>query len=131
MKKSLNAKTKRSATRDLHAELREGMEALAVKSNPELTRESSQESIQTWAERVYIGSKLRRQLTKANALIVPNEGLGDQGDLLYFPEGTEEVLQFLKSSASDGLTVDIAIEEKDYKELSLRADWLMIAGFVV
>lgn len=102
-----------------------------AKSKAELTKESSQESIRTWAARSYVGNRLREQLKNADALIVPNEGLGDQEELVYFPEGTEEVLRFLQSSASDGLTVDIVIEEKDYKELSLRADWLMIAALVV
>lgn len=104
---------------------------VVVETNPEVTEEGSQESIRTWASRPYISSTLRRELAAVDALIVPNEGYGDQADLIYFPEGTEEVLHFLQASAGEALTVDIAIEEDDYKEISLRADWLTIAGLVV
>ena len=55
MKKSVNAKTERGAKRDLFAELREGMEALAEARAPEserseLTR-SSINRLRPWSRR--------------------------------------------------------------------------------
>ena len=100
-------------------------------SKSTLAVENTEESIQTWASRPYITNAVREHLLQANVLIVPNEGYGDRADLVYFPVGTERLLGSLREAAQEGLSVDICIEEEDYKELSLRADLMIIASFVV
>jgi hypothetical protein len=92
---------------------------------PTLVLETSQESIQSWANRPYISDALREQLLKANVLLVPTEGFRERADLV-FPQGTEELFQFLRESPRENITVDICIEDKDYKELMLHADLLII-----
>jgi hypothetical protein len=96
-----------------------------------LAIESTEESIATWASRPYITKELHQQLLKANFLIVPNEGYGDRADLVYFPVGTEQLFGFLRGSTLEGLSVDICIEDEDYKEVALHADLMIVAGFVV
>lgn len=98
---------------------------------PMLVVQDSQESIQTWTSRSYISDELREQLSKANVLVVPNEGYGDRADLVYFPGGTEELFHFLRESVQENLFVGICIEDEDYKELVLHVDLVIIAGFVV
>lgn len=97
---------------------------------PTLVVETSQESIYSWINRPYISDALRAQLSKANVLLVPTEGFCERADLV-FPVGTEELFQFLRESQRENLLVDICIEDKDYKELALHADLLIIASFVV
>lgn len=95
-----------------------------------LVVKASDESISAWINRPYISQGLCEELSKANVLIVPNEGYHEQANL-YFPSGTEELLLFLREPREDSLIVDICIEEQDYKELKLSADWFMIADIVV
>lgn len=98
---------------------------------PVIVTRSSEESFQTWIDRPYIGEELRRQLAGANVLIVPSEGFLERTDLRHFPTGTEELFHFLRENAPENLSVDICIEDADYRELALHADWLMIATTVV
>ena len=96
-----------------------------------LVVKASDESISAWIKRPYISQSLREELSKANVLIVPNEGYHKRANLLCFPAGTEELLLFLREQREEGLVVDICIEEQDYKELPLHADWLIIADIMV
>jgi hypothetical protein len=99
-------------------------------TQPTLVMETSQETIQTWANRPYISDALREQLLKANLLLVPREGFRERTDPL-FPQGTEAFLQFLHDSQRENITVDICIEDKDYKELILHDTLFILATFVV
>lgn len=79
----------------------------------------------------YIGKELKERLGNMNALMVPNEGYQDKQDLLYFPSGTSDLFHYLLEKQDDSLKVDISLEEKDYKELALHADWMILAEFIV
>jgi len=91
----------------------------------------STESFRSWIARPYIGEDLRLQLAKANVLIIPSEGFGDRSDLVYFPQGTEELLQFIRTSGHSELSVDICCEQRKYQELALHSALLIIGAFVV
>jgi len=99
--------------------------------HPIIVKESSIESFDSYLSRPYIGEILRKRLSEANALIIPNEGYDNRSDLVYFPSGTEDLYQFLKDKNVGGLNLDACIEDKDYKEVALHADWLILAGFLV
>jgi hypothetical protein len=101
--------------------------------NPTLTLRPSRASVASWAEKPYIDSGLRQELLKANVLLVPTEGYGDERELIFFPSGTEDFLNFLRNAQSENenLVVDICIKEEDYKELALHDDLLVLAGSVV
>ena len=100
-------------------------------TKPTLIVELSQETFQTFINRPYISSELRERLSGANVLLIPNEGYGGKKELVYFPSGTAELFHFLEERKTENLNVDICIEEKDYKEVALHFDWLMLASFVV
>ena len=63
--------------------------------------------------------------------MVPNEGYGEDVDLIYFPSGTSDLFQFLVDKQDENFIVNICIDDKEYKEISIRADWMVIAEFVV
>jgi len=100
-------------------------------NQPRIVVQDSRESISTWVNRPYISNKLREQLLRANVLLVPSEGYADQTDLVFFPSGTEELFHFLRESQREGLSVDICIEDKGYKEIARHADLLFIVDFIV
>lgn len=89
----------------------------------------SDETIDTWINRPYVSNELRGQLSAANVLLVPTED--EQASRVYFPAGTERFFRFLQTSEQQSLSVDICIGDKDYQELALYADWLIIADLVV
>lgn len=99
-------------------------------TQPTLIMEDSRESLRTWINRPYISDELRQQLSKANVLVVPSEGYVDRADLIYFPVGTEELFHALLESDQENLSVDICIEDEDYKELAVHADWITIGAIV-
>lgn len=97
-----------------------------------LTKEESNETINSWINRDYIGEELREKLEQATALIVPNENPHTgMSHTPYFPEGTEHLVSFLENSNTENQNIDICIEENDYKELALHADLLTIANVIV
>lgn len=96
-----------------------------------LAIEASDETIESWSKRSYIGDELREKLVKADALIVPNEGYGDDGDIRHFPEGTEHLISFLQRNSGGSEHIDVCVEEEDYKELAQHAGLLVIAGAIV
>jgi len=100
-------------------------------NTPEVRVRPSNESFLTWIERPYISHETRARLSTASALIVPREGYGERSDLLYFPTNTDDLLLFLQDAETDELRVDICIEDQDYQELALYADFISIAPMVV
>ncbi len=108
------------------------MELFEHKSmQPTLKVESSDKTFQTVIRREYISKKLQEDLVNANVLLVPNEGYGDRTDLIYFPSGTTDLYQYLRERQTEDFKIGICIEDKDFKEVALHADWLIIAQFVV
>ena len=101
-----------------------------MSERPALVQESSLESIESWCNRPYIGDALRGQILKANVLLVPIEGFRERTDPM-FPQGTEDLLQFLRESPNEDIKADICIEDEDYRELALHFDLLVLAGAVV
>ena len=98
---------------------------------PQLNMEPSNETFQSFIERNYINRESRDRLSQANVLMIPNEGYLERTDLIYFPSGTTDLYQFLKEEESGKMSIDICLEEKDYKEVALHADWLFLASFIV
>ncbi len=58
--------------------------------------------------------------------MIPTEGYAERPDLVYFPHGTGDLFHFLTEKPADNLMVDVCIEEEDYKEVALHADWVII-----
>lgn len=87
-------------------------------------------SLDDWLARPFISDETRANLSHVNALIVPDEGDAGEG-VMYFPKGTSDLFKYLNAHKSEGLTIDVCIEDKDYKELLQHADLLTVADFVV
>jgi hypothetical protein len=92
--------------------------------------ESVEESFGFWLNKPYISDELRSVLSSANVLIVPYEGFREL-DTRVFPVGTEEIFSELKSHVDNGVVPEICIEDKDYRELALHSDLLIIGTFIV
>ncbi len=98
---------------------------------PYLTTRSSNKTFQNVISRDFIGQELQSKSSEANVLLIPNQGYVDQPDLLYFPAGTSDLYQYIEDRNIENIKTDVCLEEKDYKELALHADWLRIAEFIV
>lgn len=96
----------------------------------QLVEETTEENFGYWLNRPFVSEELRNELRDANVLIVPAEGVRDRTDP-NFPNGTEDLLAFLKDNVRDGIVPDICIEDKDFKALALHDATLIIGAFVV
>ncbi len=92
--------------------------------------EPTEKGLAYWTSRPFIGADLRQQLAGASVLVVPQEGFRDNKDPM-FPDGTEELLAFLKDVIPADVGVDICIEDHDYRELALHSDLIILAALVV
>jgi hypothetical protein len=90
----------------------------------------SDQSFSTWVNQPNISPVVRGSLQGVDILFIPEKGYAGREDLLFFPEGTEELVQFIGQHKPSGLSVGVCIEEEDYKELARYADILIIAGAV-
>lgn len=97
---------------------------------PTVLVEKTGETFEAWLDRPHVNSELRNNLSKANVLIVPSEDRIEGVDSLYFPAGTEELLEVLRDAERPDLSVDICTSDEGYQELARYADWLIIAGMV-
>lgn len=90
----------------------------------------SDKSFSTWVDQSNISLALRESLKEVDVLFVPEKGYADRENLLFFPEGTEGLVQFIDQHKPSSLSLGICIEEEDYKELARYADVLIIAAAV-
>jgi len=97
---------------------------------PSIVVENISDTIESWAKRSYIESELRERILNSNVLLVPGEGYVDS-DALFFPEGTEQLVEFLRENSPPDVPLEICVEDKDYKELSRYADVVFLASFIV
>ncbi|MCL6633231.1 MAG: hypothetical protein K6T63_11440, partial [Alicyclobacillus herbarius] len=84
----------------------------------------------TWLTKPFINQDLRERLKSANVLILPREGFGDYCGPL-FPEGTEELFEYLRANSPEELIVDACIADDDFKTLSLHSDLIRLGAFLV
>jgi hypothetical protein len=62
--------------------------------------------------------------------LLPREGFRGE-DVLTFPVRTEEFYGFLKQELGNAHPIDLAVEEKDYKELALHAGVIELGALLV
>lgn len=83
-----------------------------------------------WLSRPNIQEEVRSELSKADLLIVPQEGFREHAGPV-FPVGTEEFLQYLRDNAPPEVTVDICADDTGYQVLALHSALLILGGLVV
>lgn len=96
----------------------------------------TQDSFSDWLNKPYISSKLQKQLSKANLLIIPDEEIRAHKGVRnhsgqVFPTGTEELFLFFKDNANDTLLPEICVEDDDYVELVMHWDLFTIGNLIV
>ena len=95
---------------------------LVIKDTPE--------DFETWINKDFISPELRVQLRKSDILLIPTEGFRD---LTYpvFPVKTEELFNYLRKNSPEDINIDICIEDKDYREVALHSDLVILSSFIV
>lgn len=83
-----------------------------------------------WMSRQYVPENLRDSISRAQLLLVPQEGFGDYAGPV-FPVQTEELFQFLGEHAPPNTLVDICISDDDYRELALHDATVIVATILV
>lgn len=81
-------------------------------------------------ERDYIPAENIDDIKMANLLILPNEGLCDEGDIL-FPETTREFFDYIKEASGDQIIADIAISDEDFQRIELHSAVIEVATIIV
>jgi predicted DNA binding CopG/RHH family protein len=79
-----------------------------------------------WSNAESLSIETQRAIQKSHIVLVPSEGFGEYVGPL-FPKGTDELFQFLRSNAPSEIRMELAAEDKDYKELALHADIVYVA----
>ena len=88
-------------------------------------------SIDTWIRRLQLSESLSHKVAESAVVILPTEVPGKSGIIFAFPQGTTDLFDFLKKSNEDTVSVEVCVEDSDYKELGQHADWISIATLVV
>lgn len=87
-------------------------------------------SFESIYKKEYMPKEYENEIRSANVLLIPNESFrGYQG--LFFPECTDELLDFMKEQKNENVKVDICISDKDFQKLELHADIVYIATMIV
>ena len=91
---------------------------------------TAEDAFAYWSTRSFIGPAVGASLKASDIVIVPYEGFRDfEGPV--FPAGTEELYASLTEELPDGLKLDLAVEDEDYREVALHHDVVTVATFLV
>lgn len=96
----------------------------------EIVIKDSNQDFDYWLNRPYISNNLKRELQSSEILIIPEEGIREF-NIPLFPVKTEEVFTYMRNAISGDQSINICVEDKDYKELALHHDQINIATFIV
>mgnify|MGYP000276111666 CR=1 FL=1 len=73
-------------------------------------------SFESVYKKKYMPKEYEDEIKSANVLLIPNENFrGKQG--LFFPECTDELLDFMKEQENENVKVDICISDEDFKKI--------------
>jgi hypothetical protein len=78
----------------------------------------------------YLASATRSAVERATIAVLPDPGFGEyEGPV--FPQGTVDFLHFLRERAPTDVSIALAGEDADYKEVLLHSDIVRLATIVV
>ena len=83
-----------------------------------------------WSSVAGLSEETRANILRADIVLVPYESFRDHPGPL-FPAGTAELFQFFKDNLPSGNEAELAVEDEDFRELSLHYDLVTIASCVV
>lgn len=87
-------------------------------------------NIEKYINKSYIPIDLKEQIQSTDIVILPIEGFRDYKKPL-FPRGTENIYLYLKKNLPPRYKLEIAISDKNYKELSLHYDLIDLGIFML
>ncbi len=91
--------------------------------------QSSTDTLKKWVASDFLSNETKANLAKAKVLLVPQRGyLGETG--WFFPSGTEVLLSYFRANNQGG-SIDICIEDSNYREVDLRSDTIWLPEFVL
>lgn len=85
--------------------------------------------IEDFVNKSYISNNLKNKLQSADIVILPIEKFREYENPL-FPHGTENIYLFLREKLPQKYNLEIAIDDKDYKELALHHDLIYLGIFM-
>lgn len=96
----------------------------------QITRSSH--TFRYWIANARVSDQTRSRLEAANVLLIPDiRKVPEENETIFcFPHETAELFRYLEANRPDSLSIDACIEDSDYIELALHADWLLIAGVI-
>lgn len=89
-----------------------------------------QTGFEYWSNAESLSLETQTAIQGSDLVLVPAEGFGDYVEPV-FPKGSDELFQFLCNHVPSGMKVELAAEDKDYKELGLHADTFYVATVLV
>lgn len=95
-----------------------------------VTTEQTTSDFEHWSSIESLPSQIRRAIRQAEFVIVPDEGFRDYAGPV-FPVGTEDLFQFVRDRIGDPSTVEIAVEDVNYKEVALHFEVITLATILV
>ncbi|MBQ0001408.1 MAG: hypothetical protein KBT01_07735 [Clostridiales bacterium] len=81
-------------------------------------------------EKPYFAVEYQEEIKKANLLLIPSENIRE-GMEPVFPEFTSDFLRYLRANAGEGVVVDIAVDDANYRRLVLHSSPVALATMVV
>lgn len=78
----------------------------------------------------YMPKEYEEEIKAANILLIPRENFRDKQGL-FFPECTDEFMEYMKERENANVKVDICISDEDFIKLELHADIIYIATMIV
>jgi len=94
------------------------------------TVEKAELGFEYWATRPYLKKETQERLKMAEILLVPKERFREN-DMRVFPFGSDVLFARLQKELGGRFKVDVAIEDGDYKQLSLHSVLIDLGTFVV
>jgi hypothetical protein len=95
-----------------------------------LSTNPTERTLQYWSSLDSLSAETQRAVGQASIVIVPQDGFRDHTGPV-FPTGTVELFRLLRERSPQSTPVEIAIDEPEYKELTLHYDLVTLAGVVV
>jgi hypothetical protein len=93
------------------------------------------EENESFLEKYFLVTKLptesQTRLLESQVVLLPNIGLVENPDILYFPSDTSELVFSLKSKIPKSMNYGLLIREDEYKEVAFHADIVYFADIFV
>lgn len=92
--------------------------------------EDEQETFNKFYNKPYISANLKKEIEKANVLLIPTSRIDKNGNPL-FAEITDDFFSYLKQFDGDKLKTDICVDDDKYQKLELHADIIYITEMIL